>query len=131
MMFLTAMGVAAAVQAAGLHRRIALGSVGLLIIFNFKLGGVFMTVILFRILMLTGTGKRSLLVRYIWQVLFVSTITIPPSQFYGDHMYDLHVHLQHGHVRHDVPHLEGEVHLVVIESNSSSRWCWSRCTGRT
>ena len=64
MMFLTAMGVAAAVQAAGLHRRIALGSVGLLIIFNFKLGGVFMTVILFRILMLTGTGKRSLLVRY-------------------------------------------------------------------
>ena len=67
----------------------------------------------------------------VWQVLFVSTITIPPSQFYGDHMYDLHVHLQHGHVRHDVPHLEGEVHLVVIESNSSSRWCWSRCTGRT
>ena len=60
MMFLTAMGVAAAVQAAGLHRRIALGSVGLLIVFNFKLGGVFM----FRILMLTGTGKRSLLVRY-------------------------------------------------------------------
>ena len=64
MMFLTAMGVAAAVQAAGLHRRIALGSVGILIIFNFKLGGVFMTIILFRILMLTGTGKRSLLVRY-------------------------------------------------------------------
>ena len=38
-----------------------------------------------------------------------------PSQFYGDHMYDLHVHLQHGHLRHDVPHLEGEVHLVVVE----------------
>jgi len=41
MMFLTAIGVAAAVQAAGLHRRIALG-----------------------ILMLTGTGKRSLLVSF-------------------------------------------------------------------
>ena len=70
MMFLTAMGVAAAVQAAGLHRRIALGSVGILIIFNFKLGGVFMTIILFRILMLTGTGKRSLLVRYRKSPLF-------------------------------------------------------------
>ena len=67
----------------------------------------------------------------VWQVLFVSTITIPPSQFYGDHMYDLHVHLQHGHLRHDVPHLEGEVHIVVVEFNSLSRWCWSRCTGRT
>ena len=65
------------------------------------------------------------------QVLFVSTITLPPSQFYGDHMYDLHVHLQHSHLRHDVPHLEGEVHLVVVEFNSSSRWCWSKCTGRT
>ena len=67
----------------------------------------------------------------VWQVLFVSTITLPPSQFYGDHMYDLHVHLQHGHLRDDVPHLEGEVHIVVVEFNSSSRWCWSRCTGRT
>ena len=130
MMFLTAMGVAAAVQAAGLHRRIALGSVGLLIIFNFKLGGVFYDNDIFQDTHVDWDRQEESACQ-VWQVLFVSTITIPPSQFYGDHMYDLHVHLQHGHLRHDVPHLEGEVHLVVIESNSSSRWCWSKCTGRT
>ena len=71
--------------------------------------------------MLTGTGKRSLLVRCTWekQIILLLAITVNFTevmcgriicllQFHVDHLPDLDVHLQHGHLRDDLPNIEGE-----------------------
>ena len=68
--------------------------------------------------MLTGTGKRSLLVRCTWGKIDNFTFSnhcevmcgriICLLQFHVDHLPDLDVHLQHGHLRDDLPNIEGE-----------------------
>ena len=149
MMFLAAMGIAAAVQAAGLHRRIALGWHLLKIpmfckclnednesLWWIELQQIFCNVKLSPraefwcwlgqesgVCLLGKLWVNSLIA--IWQLsLLQGEVSDFFLQLHGNHLSHLHVHLQHCHLRHDVPHIEGEVSGYYSDGGPWKWWWW-------
>ena len=67
----------------------------------------------------------------VWQVLFVSTITLPPPSFMVITCTISMFICNTATCAMMCPILKVRSTLLWSSSHSSSRWCWSRCTGRT